>query len=280
MHKRAPEAVDPSACKRPAASSPPPSYPSSKAPPSCPSSKGPAVCPVSHGSTSAGISSSIPSVDAPAPQSQQGSGSLLSKLNPLNYMFYSLSQEPAPNQIHALPVERDESSIPKSTGDGNWEYPSPQQMYNALLRKGFTDTDVTAVESMVSIHNFLNEGAWAEIVEWERRFGKGLKRGWEVSKYGEENAAMALRRLEAKEGSEETAPTLIRLQGRPKDMTPKAAMIQVAGWLYPSKFEYVDWHWIYPWRKLTTFVGRSPHSIATIGMSRAPSMARRLRCGM
>ncbi len=89
----------------------------------------------------------------------------LSKLNPLNYMFHTISQERAPNQTYNLPTSRDESSIPKGTGDGNWEYPSPQQMYNALLRKGYTDTDVTAVESMVAVHNFLNEGAWGEVVE-------------------------------------------------------------------------------------------------------------------
>jgi len=152
-------------------------------------------------------------------------------------MFHSISQAPAPDQNYKLPTTRDESSIPKGSGDGKWEYPSPQQMYNALLRKGYTDTDVTAVESMVSIHNFLNEVAWAEIVDWERRFGKGLKRGWEVSKRGEENAPMALRQLEAKEGGEQEQPALIRFQGRPKDMTPKAAMLQVMGWLYPSKFE-------------------------------------------
>jgi len=153
-------------------------------------------------------------------------------------MFHSISQAPAPNQNYALPTSRDESTIPKGSGDGNWEYPSPQQMYNALLRKGYTDTDITAVESMVAVHNFLNEGAWAEIVEWERRFGKGLSRGWDVSKRGEENAPMALRRIEAAEGGPEQ-PTLIRFQGRPKDMTPKAAMLQVMGWLYPAKFEWV-----------------------------------------
>ncbi len=160
---------------------------------------------------------------------------MLSKLNPLNYMFHSISQERAPNQTYNLPTSRDESTIPKGTGDGNWEYPSPQQMYNALLRKGYTDTDITAVESMVAVHNFLNEGAWGEVVEWERRFSKGLGRGWEISKRGEENAPMALRRLELQEGESEQ-PTLLRFQGRPKDMTPKAAMIQMMGWLYPSKF--------------------------------------------
>ena len=204
MHKRTAEALNPSK------SGPPPSS-----------------CPVPHGGNR--------NASAPEDQQQQ-QRSTLSKLNPLNYMFHSISQAPAPNQTHSLPTSRDESSIPKGSGDGNWEYPSPQQMYNALLRKGYTDTDVTAVESMVAVHNFLNEGAWAEIVDWERRFGKGLLRGWEVSKRGEENVPMTLRRLEAAEGGREQ-PTLIRFQGRPKDMTPKAAVLQVMGRLYPSMFE-------------------------------------------
>lgn len=211
MHKnqRTIDALNPSP-KRPAASS------SSSGPPSS--------CPVPHGQRSS---------DSSAPQK-----STLSRLNPLNYMFRDISQAPAPNQSQALPTSRDASSIPKGTGDGNWEYPSPQQMYNALLRKGYTDTDVTAVESMVAVHNFLNEGAWMEIVEWEKRFGKGLSRGWEICRRGEENAEQAANRLAALEGRDasQDTPTLIRFQGRPKDMTPKAAMIQVMGWLYPAKF--------------------------------------------
>jgi len=207
MHKRTAEALNPSSCGRPSNSS-------TSSPP-------PSSCPVPHGDRG---------TDAKQERST------LSKLNPLNYMFHSISQAPAPNQTYALPTTRDESTIPKGSGDGNWEYPSPQQMYNAMLRKGYTDTDITAVESMVAVHNFLNEGAWAEIIEWERRFGKGLKRGWEVSKRGEENAPMAVRRLETQEGGQHQ-PSLIRFQGRPKDMTPKAAMLQVMGWLYPSKFE-------------------------------------------
>ncbi|XP_044719085.1 cytochrome c/c1 heme lyase domain-containing protein [Hirsutella rhossiliensis] len=146
----------------------------------------PSSCPVPH-----------------ATRTEEKPKSVLSQLNPLNYMFPDLSQRPAPNQTLALPTSREESTIPRGSGDGTWEYPSPQQMYNALLRKGYTDTDVTAVESMVSVHNFLNEGAWAEIVGWEQRFSRGLYKGW---------------------------------QGRPMDMTPKATMLQVLGWIYPSKF--------------------------------------------
>lgn len=159
-----------------------------------------------------------------------------SKYNPLNYMFSDLSQERAPAQTVSLPTEREPSSIPKGSGDGNWEYPSPQQMYNALLRKGYTDTDATAVESMVSVHNYLNEGAWAEIVEWERRFSGGLKAGWENCRRGEQGS-LAGAGLDVGANEENVSqPKLIRFQGRPKEMTPKAAMIQLMGKIYPSAF--------------------------------------------
>lgn len=208
--------------------------PVTPAPEPTPAAAPPSKCPVNHGAkdTLAAAAAAV-APKQPQPENHQPAAasepSFFSKLNPLNYMFSSISQEPAPNQAIALPTERDPSSIPKGTGDGNWEYPSPQQMYNALLRKGYTDTDITAVESMVAVHNFLNEGAWNEIVEWERRFGKGLMRGWEIMKRGEENAPMMLRRLEAQENDPEPQPTLIRFQGRPKDMTPKAALLQVLG---------------------------------------------------
>ncbi|KAL2119970.1 hypothetical protein VTJ04DRAFT_6931 [Mycothermus thermophilus] len=225
MHKPAAEALKPAASSCPV----PHGNPSANAALSS--------CPVPHGnpSASAALSSSSCPVQHDSPNVAAEEPSLLSKLNPLNYMFHSISQERAPNQTYALPTTRDPSSIPRGSGDGNWEYPSPQQMYNALLRKGYTDTDITAVESMVAVHNFLNEGAWAEIVEWERRFARGLSRGWAVSKRGEENAELELRRLEAQEGGQVT-PSLIRFQGRPKDLTPKAAILQMLGRVYPSKF--------------------------------------------
>lgn len=175
--------------------------------------------------------SACPYTPADLSKGSSSAPSKYSKYNPLNYMFSDLSQDRAENQTVSLPTEREPSTIPKGDGEGNWEYPSPQQMYNALLRKGYTDTDATAVESMVSVHNFLNEGAWAEIVEWERRFGRGLKRGWEMCKRGEENNM-----IDAARDQDAPQPKLIRFMGRPKEMTPKAAMIQVMGWIYPSAF--------------------------------------------
>ncbi|VUC34290.1 unnamed protein product [Clonostachys rosea] len=188
------------------------------------------ACPVPH--TPSPSNSACP-VKHDSSNSEDKPKGLLSQLNPLNYMFPDLSQKPAPNQNFTLPTSREESTIPKGSGDGNWEYPSPQQMYNALLRKGYSDTDITAVESMVSVHNFLNEGAWQEILGWEQRFGRGLYRGWQICKRGEEHSE---EEFDRHWDGKDVEPTLVRFQGRPKDLTPKATMLQVLGWIYPSKF--------------------------------------------
>jgi cytochrome c heme-lyase len=155
--------------------------------------------------------------------------STLSKLNPLNYMFSDISQERAPQQKIVLDTEREPSTIPKGSGDGNWEYPSPQQMYNALLRKGYHDTDPEAVTSMVSVHNFLNEGAWNEIRLHEGLFSRGLAEGWKRCEKGEAGIDRNVADL--------ADPKLMKFKGRPKEMTPKAAMVQFMGWLYPSKYK-------------------------------------------
>ncbi|EGX93083.1 cytochrome c heme lyase [Cordyceps militaris CM01] len=186
-------------------------------------------CPVPHDQRAAAVAAAT---SKPASATSEPK-SIISQLNPLNYMFPDLSQKRAPNQKIALPTSREESTIPKGDGAGTWEYPSPQQMYNALLRKGYTDTDITAVESMVSVHNFLNEGAWAEIMGWEQRFHRGLYHGWQLCKRGEDHFE---EELDRNWDGKEPEPSLIRFQGRPKDMTPKAAMLQVLGWIYPSKF--------------------------------------------
>lgn len=130
-------------------------------------------------------------------------------------------------------------------------------MYNALLRKGYDDTPADAVESMVAVHNFLNEGAWAEILEWEASFSEGLGEGWRRCSSGPSYllqcrmraAAQARAQAARGEGSDEVnEPQLIRFMGRPGDLTPKARILQFAGWLWPSRysaeppFDRHDWY--------------------------------------
>lgn len=110
------------------------------------------------------------------------------------------SQDPAPSQSSNLPMTRVISSIPRppdstyghqtnsetgshffnllsdlyASAQENWEYPSPQQFYNALLRKGWNMPE-GQIECMVYIHNKLNEDAWNEVLQWESRFHGGCE---------------------------------------------------------------------------------------------------------
>ncbi|KAI0741433.1 cytochrome c/c1 heme-lyase [Daedaleopsis nitida] len=175
----------------------------SAAPAQCPinhtaasSSSGPAKCPVSHDKPSTSSSPAPAQAPAQCPIDHDA-------LNPLNQMP-TLSQMPAAHQAAALPTERETSTIPRDEGS-SWEYPSPQQFYNALVRKGW-ETPEEHVETMVQIHNFLNEQAWQEILKWERK----------------ENPTEPVQ--------------LARFKGRPGELSPKARFWLFAGWLLPSRF--------------------------------------------
>ncbi|KAF8537715.1 cytochrome c/c1 heme-lyase [Trichophaea hybrida] len=199
------------------AAAPPQNHPTTGIPPpSCPMHK-------SDSSSSAAEPSACPyTPEDPVSTSDQS-------LNPLNFMFSHLPQTRAPGQKVALPTERETSSIPKGTGE-KWEYPSPQQMYNAMRRKGYEDAPEDAVESMVAVHNWLNEGAWNEICVWEGKFGGGVL------------GYMGFREME------EWTPRLVRFQGRRRDVTPKARVYGFLGRVMPEwfggppPFDRHDWY--------------------------------------
>ena len=140
-------------------------------------------------------------------------------------------QQPAPGQRYRLSTNRVASSIPRSfedvvstaggtggppvhqagaEGQGTWMYPSEQQYFNAMRRKGWgpQETDMHAV---VAIHNSVNEQSWREVLKWEQ------------------------------ENHPETAHgvKLKRFVGRPKDMSPKARLKTWIG--YAPPFDRHDW---------------------------------------
>lgn len=86
-----------------------------------------------------------------------------SGLNPLNNIPNDLTNSAS----NSLPTEREASTIPRNSAGETWEYPSPQQFHNALLRKNM-ETREEDVDMMVQIHNWLNEAAWKEVSKWER----------------------------------------------------------------------------------------------------------------
>lgn len=159
----------------------------------------------------------------------------LERLNPLNNIPL-LSQAPvSPSQQTVLSLERTVSSIPRASSNSSsdaaspagacpvahdskgkqkaadqdeedkWVYPSPQQFYNALMRKG-KDTPEQSIDVMVHIHNFLNERAWDEVRRWE-----------DMRTPGE--------RIE-----------LARFEGRPQDLSPKARFHLLLGNIFSNTY--------------------------------------------
>ena len=143
------------------------------------------------------------------------------EINPLNQMP-TLSQSPADNQSTQLPTERTVSSIPRDEAN-RWEYPSPQQFHNALVRKGW-ETPEEHVETMVQIHNFLNEAAWQEIIKWEKK-----ENPYVHLRLGLPSRVDCLRSVEDLQ--------LARFKGRPGELSPKARFWLFAGWLLPTRFK-------------------------------------------
>ncbi|KAJ8141805.1 hypothetical protein OY671_005033 [Metschnikowia pulcherrima] len=164
--------------------------------------RAPAVCPVDH--------SKMAAAACPVKKSG-GNGDEIEVLNPLNNMPMAISSERAPGQKVVLSTDRTISSIPRGTSpdQGNWEYPSPQQMLNAMLKKGKGQgIDETAVESMVDVHNFLNEGAWQQILDWEHKHTLATQ----------------------------VEPRLEKFTGRPHDLSPRARMYLYLGKFFPETF--------------------------------------------
>lgn len=189
----------PAGCPMHAQNSTPPPPPASTA-----SSVG--QCPVPHSSPKASEDTSIRPAACPLGHGGSKTSSSETAVNSSNQMPV-LSQNAAPGQNMLLPTDRTLSSIPRGNdeGGGVWEYPSPQQFHNALLRKGM-ETKEEDVDMMVQIHNFLNERAWDEVLRWEKRF------------------------------DDSGAVELARFKGRPGELSPKARFWLFAGWLLPTRF--------------------------------------------
>ncbi|KAJ2488815.1 holocytochrome c synthase [Coemansia sp. RSA 2050] len=127
-------------------------------------------------------------------------------------MMPQLTQDMHAGQTVPLSTEREFSTIPRSNTDDDavWEYPSPQQFYNALARKNMAAPE-EYVDVMVDIHNFLNEGAWKQVLKWE-----------------------------ARHKNECLVPRLARLQGRPRDLSP---MARISSWMHGVRpFDRHDWY--------------------------------------
>ena len=138
------------------------------------------------------------------------------KIDPRNNMPVAASQSMAPGQRRKISTERQRSTIPKSgvssAEASTWTYPSPQMFYNSLVRKGkATDCTEDDMESVVSVHNAMNEDTWRRVVAWER--------------------------LHVHECRD---PMLLRFLGRPDDLSPLAWARYLTGGGKP--FDRHDWY--------------------------------------
>lgn len=135
-------------------------------------------------------------------------------LNPLNFLPKDLSAtKKQPGQKLDLTTNKTVSTIPRGSQKGKWEYPSAQQMYNAMLRKGKIDNEENlkgdTVEAMVQIHNFLNESCWYEILRWEKPYTDKTN----------------------------VEPKLLNFMGKPGILTPRARMTHYLSYIFPSRFQ-------------------------------------------
>ncbi|GAA5970756.1 hypothetical protein JCM11641_004441 [Rhodosporidiobolus odoratus] len=144
---------------------------------------------------------------------------------PLDRTISSIPRAPsASSSASACPVARTTagpttagtSAAPQEQKTDQWEYPSPQQFYNALVRKGW-ETPEESVEMMVNIHNWLNEEAWAQVRRWEEKHDGGDR------------------------------SSLSSFTGRPQELSPKARYHLMMGKLFPNyygsvrPFDRHDW---------------------------------------
>lgn len=78
-----------------------------------------------------------------------------------------LLREPVCTTSAELPTEREISSIPKTDTHTNWIYPSQKQFFEAMKRKNWSP-QASDMQTVIPIHNQVNEIAWRHIQEWER----------------------------------------------------------------------------------------------------------------
>jgi cytochrome c heme-lyase len=211
-----------------AAQGKPASSSSSSSPASAPTAPPPGAttseipCAGGRAAAAAGAAGANPMADAscPVPEEYRGVHGVFNvynqKIDPRNNMPVAASQSMAPGQRRKISTERQRSTIPKSgvssAEASTWTYPSPQMFYNSLVRKGkANDCTEDDMESVVSVHNAMNEDTWRRVVAWER--------------------------LHVHECRD---PMLLRFLGRPDDLSPLAWARYLTGGGKP--FDRHDWY--------------------------------------
>lgn len=162
-----------------------------------------------------------------------------------NTLTLEQKQLPRPGQPIPLATNREQSNIPKADG-GFFMYPSEQQAYNAMLRKG-KDPDVYRAKDFINTHNDMNERGWNQVLKYEsvthpeckdvklKRFsgdyagrpdGSFDRHHWLISRCGKEEATYVLDYFDKKKIDTSTMPYSndeieIRVFPDPEDPTSK-----------------------------------------------------------
>ncbi|CAB9497450.1 c heme lyase [Seminavis robusta] len=153
------------------------------------------------------------------------------------------SQRPHPDQQGVeLSTRRVVSSIPRGSSTTeekgphhqpktdqqppNWVYPSEQQFFHALRRKGWDHVQASSVPTVLEIHNSINERTWKQVLEWEQDMDLPVPT---TTSNGPAKFV-------------ETNLKLVRFLGRPSDLSPQAFLwTKIMQWNEPP-FDRHDWY--------------------------------------
>jgi cytochrome c heme-lyase len=116
------------------------------------------------------------------------------------------------------------NSSPDTTTNSKWVYPSEQQVFNAMKRKGWDGIEEESIPSFLQIHNSVNERSWRLLCDWEQT---NVTRSTSSGNDGSSN--------------NESEIKLVRFEGRPTDISPKAWVLSTLG-LQPRPFDRHDWY--------------------------------------
>lgn len=125
---------------------------------------------------------------------------------------------------HQIQLKDASSSNNNNKDDDNnnntWVYPSEQQVFNAMKRKGWKGIEEESIPSFLQIHNSVNERSWQEVLRWEQQSA--------TSSHANAN-------------DNATTVELSRFEGRPQDLSPKAWFLSTF-LLYDKPFDRHDWY--------------------------------------
>lgn len=129
----------------------------------------PQVCPVNHDSRAAWLEKVSVSITTPdsaveVPNAQQSTSPSSTTTCDSSTISNTL-QDTTTSNIN-LPTDREISSIPRTSSNQNWIYPSQKQFFEAMQRKNW-NPDSQDMKVIVPIHNLVNERAWKHITMWE-----------------------------------------------------------------------------------------------------------------